>query len=112
MPNSHKGGIVARREITQYFDDLDQTPLDESEVNIVHFSFNNKDYLLDLSDANLARFNETLMPYIAAAREVPEHDRMTEASAVRSWARKQGLKIAQRGKIPAAIVDAYRKAHA
>ena len=32
MPNSHKGVIVARREITQYFDDLDQTPLDESPL--------------------------------------------------------------------------------
>lgn len=103
---------MARREITQYFDDLDQTPLEESEINVVHFSFNDKDYLLDLSDENLKRFHDALTPFIAAAREVPAETKFLDASAVRAWARKQGLKVAHRGKIPSAIQEAYRKAHA
>ena len=28
---------MARREITQFFDDLDNTPLNEDEVNVVDF---------------------------------------------------------------------------
>ncbi len=104
---------MARREVTQYYDDLDGTPLAESDHQSVKFSFNGIDYALDLSKANLQRFHDVLTPYIAAAREVPKDPRSrVEASQIREWARKKGLKVAQRGKIPFEILDAYRNANA
>lgn len=104
---------MARREVTQYYDDIDQTPLTEAELNVVQFSFMGTDYLLDLSSDNLRRFHEILTPFIAAAREVPqEGQEKVDPSEIREWAQREGLKIAHRGKIPFAIQDAYRQAHA
>lgn len=102
---------MGRREITEYYDDIDQTPLKESELHVVEFSIDGRDYVLDLSRVNLQRFHDTLRPFLTAAREVPDDER-EDPSEVRQWARNQGMDIAHRGKIPFAIVDAYRKAHA
>lgn len=104
---------MARREVTQFFDDLDGSPLSDSEHQVVHFSFNGTEYVLDLSKENVAKFHETLMPFIAAAREVPADPRSTvDASQIRAWARNKGMKVAQRGKIPLEVIDAYRRANA
>lgn len=108
-----KGLDMARREITQFYDDLDGSPLSESEHQAVHFSFNGTEYVLDLSKDNVAKFHEALMPFIAAAREVPTDPRSkVDASQIRAWARKKGMKVAQRGKIPFEVIDAYRRANA
>ena len=104
---------MARREVTQFYDDLDGSPLSESDHQAVHFSFNGTEYVLDLSKENVKRFHEALMPYIAAAREVPADPRTrVGASQIRAWARKKGMKVAQRGKIPFEVIDAYRRANA
>lgn len=41
---------MARREVTQFFDDLDNTPLTADEVNVVEFSYKGSTYVLDLSE--------------------------------------------------------------
>ena len=63
---------MARREITQFFDDLDNTPLNEDEVNVVDFSVNGIDYTLDLSAKNSKAFDEPWLPLLRllAARPV------------------------------------------
>ncbi|CAB0738315.1 Lsr2 family protein [Corynebacterium diphtheriae] len=43
---------MARREITQYFDDIDNTPLTEDQVHVVRFGVNGINYVLDLSADN------------------------------------------------------------
>ena len=104
---------MARREVTQYYDDLDGSPLSESDHQAVHFSFNGTEYVLDLSKENVQRFHEVLMPFIAAAREVPADPRTrVSASQIRAWARKKGMNVAQRGKIPFEVIEAYRRANA
>lgn len=111
---------MARREITQYFDDFDKTPLNEEDLHIVRFGFEGTDYILDLSEDNAREFQRLLEPYINAARKVttPRVPRRESVStrgnsrAIRQWAQDQGLKIANRGKIPHEIIDAYDKAHA
>ena len=35
---------MARREITQFFDDIDNSPLNEDEVIVIRFSVDGKDY--------------------------------------------------------------------
>lgn len=53
---------MARREITQYFDDIDGTPLTDDQVNTVRFSVDGSDYVIDLSEDNATRFLELLAP--------------------------------------------------
>lgn len=114
---------MARREITQYFDDLDNSPLEDSEVNIINFSVDGSHYVLDLSEKNAAAFRAALEPWIAAAQVAPAPQkapaRQTLASsaaqrersrAIREWARDNGFKVSDRGKISASVLDAYEKA--
>ncbi|MGD7003512.1 histone-like nucleoid-structuring protein Lsr2 [Corynebacterium halotolerans] len=111
---------MARREVTQYFDDLDSTPLGEEDLHIVRFGFEGTDYILDLSEQNAQKFQQLMEPYVKAARKMstPKAPRRESVStrgnsrAIRQWAQEQGMKIANRGKIPHEIIDAYHKAHA
>lgn len=103
---------MARREITQYFDDLDETPLNEDEVDIINFSLDGTDYILDLSHKNGAKFREALAPFLAAAREAPVDLMATvTASEIRRWAKENNFAVAHRGKIPNEVIEAFEKAH-
>lgn len=108
---------MARREITQYFDDLDDTPLEEHELHVVRFSYEGSDYLLDLSEENAEKFREMINPYIEVARPAPQVRNRIDAQGplnsrdIRRWAMEKGMKVANRGKIPFEIIEAYKKAH-
>ena len=102
---------MARREITQYFDDLDNSPLTEAELNVVRFSVDGTDYTLDVSADNAARFRDALSPFLEAARIVPAAPRprrrggmsdanRTRTRQIRLWAQDRGIEVASRGKIP------------
>lgn len=82
-----------------------------------------------MSDENIDRLHEALAPFIEAARSVngrptktatkaltnprrtrPAVDR-EQSQAIREWANANGHTVAGRGRIPAAVVDAYNAAH-
>lgn len=104
---------MSRREVTQFYDDLDNSLISEDELEVVRFAVNGKDYLLDLSHSNAQQFHELLAPYVQAARPAREsHDRHTDPRQIRVWARNQGIPVAHRGKIPHNIIRAFHEAHA
>lgn len=96
-------------------DDLDGGAADET----VDFQLDGKSYEIDLSASNGTKLRDALAPYLAAARRAsngrgrssrpnakPASDR-AHNQAVREWAREQGLKIADRGRIPDEIQVRY-----
>ena len=103
---------MARQQITQYFDDLDESPLTEDEVQIIRFSVEGTDYVLDLSEDNARAFHEALDPFLKAARKDTK-DVLEKANPadIRTWAQSKGMDVANRGKIPHAILQAYQDAH-
>jgi hypothetical protein len=103
---------MARREVTQFYDDLDHTLIAEDELEVVRFSIDGKNYLIDLSRENARKFHDLLEPYVQAARQAPEKDyRRVDPAEIREWARLQGIPVAHRGKIPHNIIDAYNEAN-
>ncbi|MCZ9309564.1 histone-like nucleoid-structuring protein Lsr2 [Corynebacterium uberis] len=111
---------MARKEITQYFDDLDDTPLEGNEVNVIRFGFDGTDYIIDLSSENADKFRAALAPYLKVARKHTNHAsgrrnsgaaRNSRAREIRQWAQDQGKNIANRGKIPSEVIEAYNQAH-
>lgn len=103
---------MARQNITQFFDDLDHTPLNEADVRVIRFGLQGKNYVLDLKPENAERFLAQLKPYVEAAREACDAtDRALDPAEIRRWAQTEGLPIANRGKIPLGIVEAFREAH-
>ncbi|MCQ4609864.1 Lsr2 family protein [Corynebacterium sp. CCUG 61414] len=103
---------MARQNITQFFDALDHTPLHEADVRVIRFGLQGKNYVLDLKPENAERFLAQLKPYVEAAREACDAtDRALDPAEIRRWAQTEGLPIANRGKIPLGIVEAFHEAH-
>ena len=114
---------MAERIVRQLIDDIDGSDITEDKGGRVEFSVRGVSYEIDLSAANAAKFDKALKPYIDAANKVggkrggrskvgsannssPEH-----LAAIRDWARKNGHKVSDRGRIKAEIVEAFDAAH-
>jgi hypothetical protein len=111
---------MAREVVTHLVDDVTGEPADET----VTFGLDGKTFEIDLSEANAKELRASLAGYIESARRVrdgktgaatrrttaPRADR-AQTQAVRDWARRNGHTIADRGRIPAAVVEAFNAAH-
>lgn len=95
--------------------------LDGGEANeTISFSLDGKELEIDLSSKHAAELRDALAPYIGAARKVTgrrSYARITSPRAasnrdenqqIRAWAVEQGMKISERGRIPGAVIEAYR----
>jgi hypothetical protein len=106
------------REV-RLIDDLDGEAADET----IEFGIDGKNYEIDLSKANAGKLRDALASYVAAARRSggrrrggtsggaarrPSIDR-EQNQAIRDWARKRGMKVSDRGRIPAEVLEAYHK---
>ena len=107
------------REI-RLVDDLDGDVADET----VEFGVDGKNYEIDLSTANAKKLRDALAEFVASARRSggrrrgggapvaaarrPSIDR-EQNQAIREWARKRGMKVSDRGRIPAEVLEAYHK---
>lgn len=96
-------------------DDMDGSPADTT----VRFDFGGASYEIDLSEAHAGQFAKAMEPYLENARRVSRQRRPAQApsrirhdqSEVRTWAREQGLKISERGRIPADVLAKFEAAH-
>lgn len=99
-------------------DDFDGSEAAES----VLFAFRGKEYEIDLNQKNAAAFDKAMSKFVGAARQVGSKaasssrgrskqrgtvSRKQELAEVREWARSSGYEISDRGRIPAAVVEAY-----
>jgi hypothetical protein len=106
---------MAQRTQILYVDDIDGSAAEGT----VRFGLEGMDYEIDLSKKHADEFARALAPFIGAARKVPATRRATRAtrparhdqSDVRAWARGQGLKVSDRGRIPADVLARYESAH-
>ena len=106
---------MAQRTQILYVDDIDGT----DAVGTVRFGLSGIDYEIDLNKKHAGQFTKAIRPYIEAARKVPSSRRPARGSRparhdqsdVRTWARAQGLKVSDRGRIPADVLSRYESAH-
>jgi Lsr2 len=115
---------MAQKVTVSLVDDMDGSTAAET----VEFGLDGVSYEIDLSDGNAKKLRDALAGYVTAARRAggrrrpagsaprrsggagtrPSVDREQNA-AIRDWARKQGMKISDRGRIPAEVLEAYHK---
>ena len=106
---------MAQRTQVLYVDDIDGSEADGT----VRFGLSGVDYEIDLSKRHADQLKKAVGPFIAAARKVPSSRRPVRSarparhdqSDVRAWARAQGLKVSDRGRIPADVLAKYEAAH-
>ncbi len=101
-------------------DDIDGSVADSQ----VSFAFEGVTYEIDLNTTHVAEFREAIAPWISHARRVsgrrttrratPAAGEATGPSAteIREWAKKRGMEVSARGRVPASIRSAYEAAHA
>ena len=106
---------MAQRTQILYVDDIDGSKADGT----VRFGFDGTAYEIDLSKKHADHLAEVIRPYIDAARKVPSSRRPAhggrqvrqDQSEVRAWARAQGLKVSDRGRISADLLTRYESEH-
>jgi nucleoid-associated protein Lsr2 len=105
---------VAQRMQILYVDDIDGSEADGT----VRFGFDGTDYEIDLNKKHAEQLAKAIGPYVEAARKVSSARRAARGSRsarhnqsdVRAWARAQGLKVSDRGRIPADVLAKYESA--
>jgi len=118
---------MARRIVHQLVDDLDGSVLEVGDGETVLFSLDGVAYEIDVSEENAAALRKAFARYIEAARPVstgrgqrssassaPEGKRrrsgQQDYGPVREWAKANGYKVSERGRIPASVLEAFQAA--
>jgi hypothetical protein len=109
---------MAKRTRIIMIDDLDGEEIVEGGKTVT-FGHSGTSYEIDLTEKNARRLHDVLAPYIAAARRVGARSLSTSAGpankselhAMRSWAKQQGFKVSDRGRVSKEVQQAYRSAH-
>lgn len=115
---------MAKKVEVHLVDDLDGS----EAANTVSFALDGRNYEIDLSTDNANRLRGSLTEFIEAARRAgnpaapraTRRDRSAEpqptgpskrerTAAIRTWARERGHAVAERGRIPHTIVEAYEQ---
>jgi hypothetical protein len=124
--DNHSGRTgMAQKVQVLLVDDLDNGEASET----VSFAIDGTAYEIDLSEKNANELRDAFDKYVGAARKAGRSgggpaprssggrsrggtstamDR-DQAAAIRSWAKKQGLKVSDRGRIPASIIEQYNQ---
>ena len=103
-------------------DDIDGSEAAET----VRFALDQGTYEIELSSENAEKLRAALAPYIAKGRRVAATQRAGGSrprrgagaqnsnlnAKIREWAKEQGKKVSERGRISQAIIDEYHAAHA
>ena len=121
---------MAQQATVRFIDDLDGS----EASGTVDFGLEGRNYQIDLSDDNAAKLREAMAPFIDAARkaggrgsvpgsgrgrargrqqaakETPAKSNREETAAIREWARANGHKVNDRGRISKAVIEAYQAA--
>jgi len=115
---------MAQQVTVSLVDDLSGSRADET----VAFGLDGKFYEIDLSTSNADKLRDVLAQFVGAARKAGRAGRTAaptnggvgvavravavdreQNQAIREWARKRGMKVSDRGRIPSEVTDAYHQ---
>lgn len=118
-----KANHMAQKVQVLLVDDLDGGEADET----VSFALDGTTYEIDLTDEHAAQLRDAFAPWVGAARRAgggragarpagrsrsssggADRERVQE---MREWARNNGHKVSERGRLSAAVTQAYEAAH-
>jgi nucleoid-associated protein Lsr2 len=96
--------------------------IDGSEATqTISFALDGTSYEIDLNDKNAAGLRDAMATYVGHGRKVTGARRGRRSSTsstngysakeIRDWARDNGHKVPERGRIPATVREAFQAAH-
>ena len=110
---------MAQRTQVYLTDDLDGTSIRAGKGETVTFALDGKTYEIDLTSRHSSALRKVLTPYIEAGRAVRTRRgvrvRRTQVGAdvrtIKEWARANGYRVNERGRIPNDIREAFEAAN-
>ena len=102
--------------VEELLDDVDGGSADET----VSFALDGQAYEIDLTRANAAKLRDALALWVGHARKATKGSQSSnprrrvsvgpDPAAVRAWAKSNGIKVSERGRIPADVVEKFAAA--
>jgi hypothetical protein len=107
---------MARKVAVELLDDIDGSEADES----LKFGLDGTNYEIDVNDKHADQLRRSLAKFILGARRVgrvvPSRRRTTSTTArsdraqnqaIREWAKHKKIRLSDRGRIPANVIERY-----
>jgi hypothetical protein len=116
-----KGGTdVAQKVQVTFACDYDSKEIPNGEQLTRSFSLDGRDYEIDLCEKHSQKFDEAVKRFADHGRRVSA--RMTRAkrrttahrrrsAEIRAWAKRSGMEVSDRGRIPAQVITKYEQNH-
>lgn len=109
---------MAQKKVTVFVDDLTGKELSASSVETVRFSLDGVGYELDVDRSTAEQLRASMSPFVAAGRRLPGGGMVgsrrvktaAAPTAVRAWAAANGVKVSDRGRIPADVLSQFEAA--
>lgn len=115
---------MATQTTVTLIDDIDGSPAAET----VEFALDGGWYEIELSESNAKKLRDSLANFVAHARHVPNRrvnagksggagrgrsvrNSREQLQAMRTWARRNGYQVSDRGRIAQNIQEAFERAH-
>jgi Lsr2 len=110
---------VAQKLSVTFACDYDSKEIPEGEHMTRAFSLDGRDYEIDLCEKHSQKFDEVLRRFSDRARKVTGRVRTKRRTAahrqhsaeVRAWAKRSGIEVSDRGRIPANVIERYDASH-
>jgi len=111
---------VAQKISVTFACDYDSREIPEGEHMTRAFSLDGRDYEIDLCEKHSQKFDEVLSRFADKARKVTNRvgkpKRRTTAhrqrsADIRAWAKRSGMDVSERGRIPANVIAKYDANH-
>jgi Lsr2 len=109
---------VARKVQVHLLDDIDGGKADET----LKFALDGTNYEIDLSTRHADKLRRSLDKFVQSARRVgrgpvtttsraragaPARSDRVQNQAIRDWAKRKGIELSERGRIPRTIIEQY-----
>jgi nucleoid-associated protein Lsr2 len=111
---------VAQKVSVTFACDYDRKEIPEGEHMTRAFSLDGRDYEIDLCEKHSQKFDEVLRRFADRARKVTGRVSRTKrrtaahrqhSAEVRAWAKRSGIEVSDRGRIPANVIERYDASH-
>jgi hypothetical protein len=116
-----KGGAqVAQKVSVTFACDYDSKEIPDGEQMTRAFSLDGREYEIDLCEKHSQKFDEVLKRFSDRARKVTGRVTRTKrrtaahrqhSAEVRAWAKRSGIDVSDRGRIPSQVIKKYDASH-
>ena len=116
-----KGGTdVAQKVSVTFACDYDSKEIPNGEHLTRSFSLDGRDYEIDLCEKHSQKFDETVKRFADHGRRVSSRVGRTKrrttahrrrSAEIRAWAKRSGMEVSDRGRIPAQVITKYEENH-